>query len=327
MASSSSTKVVYAALAGNVMIAISKFVAASITGSSAMLSEGIHSVVDCGNQVLILFGMRRARRPADESHPFGYGKELYFWAFVVALLIFALGAGISIYEGVQRFKHPEPLNNPLVSYVVLVLALCFEGYAWYTALTHFLETKGDKTLMQAVRSSKDPTVFTVLFEDSAAMIGLLLALAGTMVSHFYGYHEADAIASIAIGVVLALTAIVLATETKSLLIGEAADKNVVETLRKGLSEDHRVLRLNEVLTMHMGPEDVLVAASVDFKNGIDSREVEAAITEFESRIKKAHPYVRRVFIEAQGWRSSVAAAKDREPWAAGAKEDGRDESA
>lgn len=313
MAASGSKKVVYAALVGNGLIAVSKFVAAAFTGSSAMLSEGIHSVVDCGNQGLILLGLRRSKRPADARHPFGYGMELYFWAFIVAIVIFAVGSGVSIYEGVQSLSNPHPLENPAISYVVLCLALAFEGVAWWIAFKHFRKTKGERSWLGAVRHSKDPTVFTVLFEDSAAMIGLLLALGGTFGSHVYGVHALDAVASIAIGVVLALTAMLLAYESKGLLIGESADQEVVAAIRTVFEADRRVGAVNEVLTMHLGPEDILVATSVDFVEDLTADEVEAAISAFETRVKSDHPHVRRIFIEAQGARASRAAHKGADP--------------
>lgn len=307
MAASGSKKVVYAALIGNGLIAISKFVASGLTGSSAMLSEGVHSVVDCGNQGLILLGMKRARKAPDAKHPFGYGMELYFWTFIVAIVIFGIGAGVSIYEGLERLSNPHAIESPTISYVVLCLALVFEGVAWWVAFKQFRLTKGERSWYGAVRHSKDPTVFTVLFEDSAAMIGLLLALAGTAASHLYGFHEADAIASIAIGVVLALTAALLAYESKGLLIGEAADQEVVAAIRGLFGGDGRVTAVNEVLTMHLGPEDILVAASLDFGDDLTAGDVETAITSFESRVKADHPHVRRIFIEAQGARASRAA--------------------
>lgn len=299
--------VIYAALIGNGLIAASKFGAAAITGSSAMFSEGIHSTVDCGNQLLLLFGMKRAAQAPDAQHPFGYGKELYFWAFVVAIMIFAVGAGISIYEGVLHVMHPEPITSPIWNYGVLGAALIFEAGAWYVAFREFEKTREGRPFLQAVRESKDPAVFTVLFEDSAAMLGLLFALAGVAGAQIFGLPVLDGIASIAIGCVLALVAWLLAVETKGLLIGEAADPRVIDGIRAYLSPDERILAVNEVLTMHMGPNDILVNVSIDFVDGLAAEEVEAAISDFERYIKGTFPRVSRVFIEAQsmtGHRSS-----------------------
>jgi len=312
MAATGSKRVSYAALAGNGLIAVLKFAAAGITGSSAMLSEGIHSVVDCGNQGLILFGLKRAQRPPDAHHPFGYGMELYFWTFVVAILIFAVGAGVSMYEGIERLLHPHPIERPSVNYIVLTLALIFESFAWWVAYKEFQRTRGSRGWFEAVRHSKDPTVFTVLFEDTAAMLGILIAMLGVASAHLLGITWADGVASILIGVVLAATAVLLANECKGLLIGEAADRKVVEGIRATFSADRRIARVNEVLTMHMGPSDILLAASVDFIDNLGSGEVEQCITDFELQIKTAHPAVKRVFIEAQNWRASQAASKESE---------------
>jgi cation diffusion facilitator family transporter len=313
MAATGSKRVIYAALAGNGLIAILKFAAAAFTGSSAMLSEGIHSVVDCGNQGLILFGLKRAQRPPDAQHPFGYGMELYFWTFVVAILIFAVGAGVSFYEGIERLLHPHPIESPHINYIVLVLALVFESFAWWVAYKEFQRTRGNRGWFEAVRHSKDPTVFTVLFEDTAAMLGILIAMGGVASAHLLGITWADGAASILIGVVLAATAVLLAIECKGLLIGEAADRTVVEGIRAMFSGDPRIARVNEVLTMHMGPTDILLAASVDFVDTLHSGEVEQTITDFEKQIKTTYPAVKRVFIEAQNWRASQQASAPAPP--------------
>ncbi|HPF25582.1 MAG TPA: cation diffusion facilitator family transporter [Steroidobacteraceae bacterium] len=303
---SQSRKVIYAALVGNSLIAAAKFTASFFTGSSAMLSEAIHSVVDSGNQVLLLYGIRRSQRKPDANHPFGYGMELYFWTFVVAILIFAVGAGLSIYEGIDHLQHPVPIKNPTWNYVVLGLSLVFEAGAWYVAYREFNKARGKLPFLQAIQESKDPTVFTVLFEDSAAMIGLLLAFAGVAGSQLLGIPQLDGIAAIAIGVVLALVAILLARESKGLLIGEAADQRIVSEIKARASADARILRVNEVLTMHLGPNEILLNISVDFVDGVPSEIVERTISEFERRIKQQHPAIRRIFIEVQGWRGHAA---------------------
>ena len=305
MANGSKT-VIYAALAGNGLIAATKFTAAAVTGSSAMLSEGIHSLVDTGNQVLLLFGLHQAKKPPDERFPFGHGKEVYFWSFVVAILIFGVGAGISIFEGVSHLLAPAALRNPLLNYVVLGLALVFEGAAWTFAYREFRKTKGKLGWLRAVQSSKDPTVLVVLFEDSAAMLGLLIALAGVGLSQITGDPTYDAAASIGIGGVLAVTAAWLAAETKGLLIGERARPDVVENIRRICRDLGKVERVNEVLTMHMGPEYVLATLSLEFADALTITELERTIEDLNQRIRAAHPEVKKVFIEAE----SVAKPSD-----------------
>ncbi len=303
MATSSSVKVIFAALAGNSLIAVTKFVAAAMTGSSAMFSEAIHSLVDTGNQVLLLFGLHQAKRPADADHPFGYGKEVYFWAFVVAILIFGLGAGISLYEGLDKLENPHPVTDAYINYIVLGLAILFEGVSWWVAFKEFRATKGSRGYLEAVRKSKDPTVFTVLFEDSAAMLGLFIALAGIGASQITHDGAYDALASIGIAVVLAATASFLAFECKGLLIGESAEASVVAGIEAIATENPGVDRLNEIRTMHFGPEDVLVTLSLDFNDDISAGDVERIIAAMEQRIKQTYPDVSRVYIEAQSWSS------------------------
>ena len=303
MAAHSSKKVIYAALAGNSLIAITKYWAAAVTGSSAMFSEAIHSTVDSGNQGLLLYGLKRSARPADPRHPFGYAQELYFWAFVVAILIFALGAGVSFYEGTHKILHPEPLRNVLISYLVLGFAMVFEGGACWVALKEFNKTRGDHGFVAAIRLSKDPAIFTVLLEDSAAMLGLVAAFVGIALGYVLDMPVLDGVASLVIGVILAGVAVLLAIETKSLLIGESADPNVVAQLRRIAASQEGVIRVNEILTMHLGPHDVLVNLSVDFSDGLSAEQVENAVAEIEQAIKKDRPEVKRLFVEVQSWLS------------------------
>jgi cation diffusion facilitator family transporter len=308
---SDSRKVIYAALAANTLIAVSKFVAASITGSSAMMSEGVHSVVDTGNQGLLLLGMRRAKKPADAAHPFGYGAEIFFWAFVVAILIFAVGAGISFYEGVSKLLNPHPIESPRINYIVLGFAFVFEAAAWAIAYKEFRKAQGTKrpfSFLTAVRQSKDPTTFTVLFEDSAAMLGLVAAAVGVFAAHRLGLEWADGVASIVIGGILAGAAIMLARETKGLLIGESASREVVRGIREIINEAPDILHINELRTMHLAPHEVLLALSVDFADGISSQRVEDAVSGLEQQIKTAYPEVKRVFIEVQAKHDSPARA-------------------
>jgi len=299
MAAGSSRTVIYAALAGNGLIAVIKFVAAFYSGSSAMLSEGIHSLVDTGNQGLLLYGLKRSQQPADEDHPFGYGAELYFWAFVVALLIFSVGSGVSIYEGIQKILHPHPMENISINFIVLGLALVFEGAAWYIAFRAFESTRGKQGFVEAIQRSKDPTVFTVLFEDSAAMLGLMVAAAGIAGAHYLDLPWLDGAASILIGVILAITAIVLAIETKGLLIGEAAATELTGDIKAIVEATPTVDVLNEIRSLHRGPNDVLLALSIDFENNLTAGKVEDAIYQLELAIKQRFPVVRRLFIEVQ----------------------------
>ena len=298
----SSRKVIFAALAGNTLIACTKFIAAAVTGSSAMFSEGIHSVVDTGNQVLLLHGMRKARRPPSDLFPFGHGKEIYFWSFAVAILIFAVGSGVSLYEGIIHVLHPEPIANPMVNYLVLVLALLFEGIAWFFALTEFTKTKGKWGYIEAVQRGKDPTMFVVLFEDSAAMTGIIVAFLGVLLAERTGILIFDGLASIVIGLILGGTAIWLAYETKGLLIGESANKMVREGIRDIILGFEGIDNLNEILTMHMGPDFILVNISIDFRDDIPAGELEDLIARMDGLIKKNFPSVKRVFVEAESRR-------------------------
>jgi len=309
MVEHSSKKVIYAALVGNSLIAVTKFAAASYTGSSAMLSEAIHSVVDTGNQGLLLHGLRKSRQPPDERHPFGYGMEIYFWAFVVAILIFAVGAGISIYEGVHKLLVPSPVSNVFVNYIVLGLACAFEAVAWGIAFQEFRKIKGAMGYFQALRESKDPTVLTVLFEDSAAMLGLVAAFAGILLADLTQRPAFDAAASIVIGLILALVAALLAYESKGLLIGESAHRETREKLRALIRDTDGVLAVNELLTMHLGPRDILLNLSVDFDDKLSSVEVERLVTTMERRIKSEFPEVTRVFVEAQNWAAHARAVQ------------------
>ena len=300
--SASSKKVIYAALAGNSLITVTKFAAATITGSSAMFSEGIHSLVDTGNQVLLLHGMRKACKPPCDRFPFGHGKEIYFWSFAVAILIFAVGSGVSLYEGIIHTIHPKPIGNPMINYIVLGLALLFEGAAWFFAFTEFTKAKGKWGYIEAVKRGKDPTMFVVLFEDSAALLGIVVAFAGVLLVDLTGILIFDGIASIIIGLILGGTAAWLAYETKGLLIGESANKQVIDGIREIILQYDGIDNLNEVLTMHMGPDFVLVNVSINFRNDILAGDLENIIASMDSQIKVNFPTVKRVFVEAESRR-------------------------
>jgi len=303
MASHSSKKAIYAALAGNSLIAISKFWAAAYTGSSAMFSEAIHSVVDTGNQWLLLYGLKRSKRPADKTHPFGYGMEVYFWSFVVAILIFGLGAGISINEGIAKVKNPHPVNDPFVNYIVIGFSVVFEALAFSFAYKEFYKSKGSQNLIKAVRASKDPAIFTVLFEDFAALVGLLVAGIAIYLGDILSMPVLDGIASIVIGLILAVTASCLAFECKGLLMGESASEAVLTGITDIVKNESQVLHINEILTMHLGPHDILLNLSLDFKDELSSGNVEETISKLELGIKSKFPEIKRVFIEAQNWMS------------------------
>ncbi|HEY8596579.1 MAG TPA: cation diffusion facilitator family transporter [Devosiaceae bacterium] len=304
-----STRVIYAALAGNALIAVTKFGASMVSGSSAMLSEAIHSLVDTGNQGLLLFGLRQSSRPADDRHPFGHGLELYFWSFVVAILIFGLGAGISFYEGVVKLLDPHPVTNFAINYVVLGLAFVFEAVPWGIAFGEFNRMRGRTGFIRAVRQSKDPTVFTVLFEDTAALLGLVAAALGLAGAQFLGLKWADAAASMTIGIILALTATLLAIETKSLLTGEAAGRGVVEGVRQIALSTPNVARINELKTVHFGPEDILLNISLDLRDHIDLDDVEDTVRTLERRIQRHFPAIRQISIEIQSYEDHAAALR------------------
>ncbi|APZ41977.1 cation diffusion facilitator family transporter [Acidihalobacter ferrooxydans] len=295
----SSTKVIFAALAGNTAIALTKFVAAFITGSSAMLSEGIHSLVDTGNEGLLLYGIRQSKRPPDALFPFGHGKEIYFWSFMVAILIFSVGAGVSIYEGITHILHPDQMSDPLINYLVLGAAMLFEGFSWWVAFKEFGKTKGRLGYIEAVRRGKDPSMFVVLFEDSAALIGLLVALIGITLAQITGLAWFDGAASVVIGLILGLTAVFLAIETKGLLIGESASREVVNGIRALLQREPGILGVKELLTMHMGPDFILVTVAVDFQDEMDATAIERTIARLDKAIKIDYPEVKKIFIEAE----------------------------
>lgn len=291
--------VVLAALAANLGIAVAKFVAAAITGSSSMLTEGVHSLVDSGNQGLLLYGQHRGKRPPDVAHPFGYGRELYFWAFVVAILIFGLGSGVSVYEGWKHIAAPEPLHDPTINYVVLAMAFALEGSSWWIAMREFGAAKGDTGWWEAVKESKDPAGFIVLFEDSAALAGLMVAGVGVWASHAWGDPRIDGAASIVIGAILAVVAIFLAREAKGLLIGERADPAVVARVRAILEEQQAIVRVNHVRTIHTAPDRIFVAISADFEDSLTMGEGEAMIEAIEHELKAAVPMLSSIYIRPE----------------------------
>ncbi len=295
----SSNFVIYAALVGNLLVAGIKFVAAAFTGSSSMLTEGVHSMVDTGNQVLLLYGHARSRRPPDHDNPLGHGRELYFWSFIVALLIFSLGAGISIYEGILHIRAPQPIERPIVNYIVLGFAAVFEGVSWAFALREFNHKRGGKPIWQAVRDDKDPTTFIVLFEDSAAMIGIAVAAASIFASVALDLPVLDGVGSVLIGLVLAGTAVLLARETKGLLIGERADDMIIADVHRLALEQPGVIAVNGILSTQLGPNQIVVTLSLEFEDALLTPAIEDAVNGIETRVRDTHKQVTALFVKPQ----------------------------
>jgi cation diffusion facilitator family transporter len=296
-------KVILAAMAANLLIAVVKFFAAWWTGSSAILSEGIHSLVDTGNQMLLLHGQRRAVLPPDEEFPFGHGKEIYFWSFVVSILVFSVGAGLSLFEGISHILHPTVIKNVNVSYLIIVAAMVFEGISWVISVREFAKEKAPQhTFLQAIRKGKDPTLFLVVLEDSAALLGLLVALTGIALARLTGMPLFDGAASVIIGLILGGTAVIIALETKGLLVGEAALVEVVQAIREIVAAGDHVQHVNEVLTLHMGPEYIVATISLDIADEVPAGELERTVMALESEIRRKVPEVKKVFIEAEAWR-------------------------
>lgn len=289
---------IYGAIGANVAIAATKFVVAGITGSSAMLSEGIHSAVDTFNGVLLLVGIRLSQRPATPEHPFGHGKELYFWSLIVAVLIFGLGGGVSFYEGVQHIRKPEPMRDPTWNYVVLALAFVFEGTSFLIALRQFRAQARGVPFWRALGQSKDPTTYTVLAEDSAALIGLAVAALGIYLSHRFGLPELDGAASVVIGLLLAGVAVLLIGQARGLLIGEGIRPETARAIRSLAMEQPSVSDVGHVLSMYIGPDEVLAIVDVNFKEGTATGEAADAISAIEGQVRARFPMIRRLFIEA-----------------------------
>ena len=282
-----------------------------LSGSSSMLSEAVHSFVDCGNEVLLLYGQSRAARRPDMEHPFGYGRELYFWSFVVALLIFALGAGVSIYEGVLHILEPEPIRDPMINYIVLVLAFVFEGTSWVVSFRQFRAASGKNELYDAFVRSKDPPSFMVLFEDSAALLGIVFAALGTFASTTLHMPMLDGVASILIGLVLAGVAMLLARESKSLLIGEPADSDLVDSILRDAAGVRGVVKANGALTSHLSPDDVVVSLSLEFEDRLCVPQLEEVVLEIERVVREKHPQVASLFVKPQTPRAFKDALRAR----------------
>lgn len=303
MTTQSGSKIaVFAAIAGNLIIAIIKFVAAAITGSSAMISEGIHSLVDTGNGILILLGMKRAKQPPDETHPFGYGKALYFWTQIVAVSIFGIGGGMSVLEGISHIRNVTPateMGDPTAAYIVLAISFIVEFGSFTVAIKQFRQAKGDIGTWQFIQKAKDPSLYTVVFEDTAAMLGLCFAFLGIYFGHLFNNPYLDGVASVAIGLLLMSVAWILASRTKDLLLGEGVDPDELVDIRRRVESDPAVEKAGDILTMYMGPEDLLVNMGVCFVKGTTAEQMHEAIRRIEADLHSAYPVINRVYIEAE----------------------------
>jgi cation diffusion facilitator family transporter len=308
MAKSGTNAAVWAALAGNLLVAAAKFVAAMVTGSAAMLSEAVHSLVDTLNELLLLYGIARSVRPPDRRHPLGYGRELYFWSFVVALLIFALGAGVSAYEGFDHLLHPQPIERPVVIFAVLAVSLAFESASWLVGVRAFRVAKRDRGWWEAFRRSKDPPTFIVVFEDTAAILGIFVAAAGTALAVVARDSRWDGAASLAIAVILAAVAALLARESKALLIGERADPILSDAIMRTAASIAGVCSANSIVTVQLAPNNVIATLSLDFFDYLRAPDIERAVIELEARIRSAHPEVSALFVKPQSVLAAAQAA-------------------
>ncbi|QIP15903.1 cation diffusion facilitator family transporter [Spirosoma aureum] len=288
---------IYSALAANLAIAITKFIAAGVTGSSAMVSEGIHSLVDTLNEILLLLGIARSKKPADTKRPFGYGKEQYFWAFIVSILIFGVGGGVSFYEGITHLQHPEPIQKPFWNYIVLGVAFCFDGLSFITALREFNRQRGNKPFWSAVKGSKDPSTFVVLFEDASDLLGLIVAFLGVFLGHQFNNPYFDGGASIIIGLILTGVSIVLARESRSLLMGESVEPATLNQIIALTERDNAVTSVIQSPSMYLSPDEVLVLLVIDFQDALSTSEINQAINRIRATVQQQFPIVKQVFIE------------------------------
>jgi cation diffusion facilitator family transporter len=293
----SSKIAIYSALLANLVISITKFVAAAVTGSSAMVSEGIHSFVDTSNEVLLLVGIKKSKKLPDEARPFGYGKELYFWSFIVSILIFGVGGGISFYEGVTHLQHPEQIKDPLWNYIVLGAAFVFDGISFIISLIQFNKQRGDTPFWQAVEKSKDPSSFVVLFEDAADVIGLVVAFAGVYFSHRLRTPYLDGIASIIIGLILTAVSLILTRESRSLLMGEPASPQILIKVKKIVESSLVIEKVHDLLSMILAPEETLLVIKVDFKKGVSNEEIVQASEAIKKNIQEQYSFFKQIFIE------------------------------
>jgi cation diffusion facilitator family transporter len=298
-----SKKVIYAAIVANLGIAVAKFVVAAFSGSAAMLAEGIHSAVDTGNELLLLIGEKMSNHAPTARHPFGFGKAIYFWALIVALSIFTLGGGLSIYHGVQTLRHPQPIEDPLWNYVVLAVAAAFEGYSWNVSRKELNKRrKPGNSMWQTVHASKDASVFTVFIEDSTALVGLAIAALGIGLGQLFNNPYFDPAASIGVGVLLVGAAVTLARETGALLVGEGIGREQTAHLREIFSNDPSIMVVGRLLTMQLGPDEVLLTAAVQFKRDMRIDDVEHAIERLESKVHEVFPTIQHIYFQSAGLR-------------------------
>ena len=304
----------YVALAANLLIVVAKLTASAFTGSSAMFAEALHSLVDSGNGFLLLLGQHRSKREPDETHPFGYGKELYFWALIVSILVFAVGGGVSVYEGFEHILHPRPLAHLGWNYTLLAISFCFEGTSLFMALRALRNVKGFRSFWLAIRSSKDPAVFAVVFEDSAALLGLLIAFLGLYLDNRFNAPFMDGLASVLIGCLLGAVAVLLARETKELLVGEGASRDILRSIRQIAQAEETVERAGYPLTMYFGPTNALLAMKLQFRSQLNAAEIEESIDRIENEICSRHPEICHVFLEAERIRrGAVSPLRSVEP--------------
>ncbi|MGD8730781.1 MAG: cation diffusion facilitator family transporter [Anaerolineales bacterium] len=291
---------VYAAMGANALVALSKFLVAAITRSSAMLSEGIHSLADTGNQALLLLGIHLSRRPADANHPFGYGKEIYFWSLIVAIVLFGVGGGVLLYEGIMHLQEPVELTRPQGNYVVIGLAALFESTSFVIAYHKLRSANPADPILLSIHRSKNPEVFLVVFEDAAALAGLVIAFQGVFLSHQFEVPALDAIASLIIALILMVVAVFLAYESRELLLGEATGDEIISAIKKIVQDDSLVRHAERPVTMHLGPDEVLLNMDMNFVDKIDSTQVAAAVDRIEKAIQSQFPDINRIYFEAEG---------------------------
>jgi cation diffusion facilitator family transporter len=295
----SSSLAIVGALISNLLVATTKFIAAAYTGSSAMVSEGIHSIVDSANTLLLLIGHKQSLKTASSSHPFGYGKEIYFWTLIVAISLFAIGGGMSVYEGITHIQNPEPLVNPVWNYIVLGCSLIFTSISWVIAYRELNKGSEETNVWNAIKTSKDPSVFAVIFEDTADILGIVIAFLGVYLGHAFNNPYIDGIASIFIGIILTGTSVMLVFKSRTLLIGQSADPYLLNSISKITESDPSVVKVNTPMSMHMGPFDILLVLGINFHTHLTSADVASAIDRIEKSIRERHPQIKRIYIEAK----------------------------
>jgi cation diffusion facilitator family transporter len=310
MATRESKGVIYAAIFANIAIAVCKFSAAAVTGSSAMLAEAFHSTADSGNELLLLWGIKRSARPPDAVHPYGYGKALYFYSLLVAVYIFGVGGGLALHEGISHLKHPEIPTHPGWNYAVLALAAVFDFYSWRISYRELRARKDpNESTWDEIKGGKDPTIFTVFLEDSAGLLGVLLAFLAIFLGRQFNNPYLDPIASIVIGLVLAVLAVFLGRESGALLVGERTNRARIASLKEIICADPAVEQVGDLLTMQLGPEEVLLTVNIQFRRKLTLEQLESAIERIEARIRREQPSVQRIFIEAESFKPEKPSSK------------------